>query len=96
MFKIQPFYLSTVGTILEKYPETRNDDKLLFTKFIKHYYKDKLSFFGHYVSLDCLAHLPSATMITRTRAYIQNQLGMYEPTISSAFLRRKNCTNRKK
>ncbi len=58
-----------VAKILEKYPETRNDDRLLYVTYLEEY------FWG--ASREAILYWPSPASIVRIRAEYQNEQWSY-------------------
>ena len=67
-----------VETVLENYPETRNDDIALTIQVWRVFHKEKLNF--EYVKLSDLVQLPREDNIKRVRAQIQNKEKRFLPT----------------
>ncbi|PLR94843.1 hypothetical protein [Bacillus sp. T33-2] len=65
--------ITKVASILNKYPETRNSDVALMVKFWQVFEGHK----GSFVSLNKLFRLERLTSITRSRAKIQNEYGLF-------------------
>lgn len=80
MEKVQIQTLKTkVEIVLEKFPETRNDDVALTIKVWRVFHKEKLNF--EYVKLSDLFALPREDTIKRVRAQIQNKDKRFLPTV---------------
>lgn len=72
-----------VEYLLKEFPETRNSDVLLTIKIWKMFYGAK-----DMMTLEHLYDLPSQDGIKRVRAYFQNTLRIYPPTIKEIALKR--------
>lgn len=75
-----------VGYVLNLFPRTRNSDVALMLQLWKLFYPDELD--GDFVSLQALYRLPKLTSITRVRAKIQNEYGLFAPSAEVQELRR--------
>ena len=75
-------YKSRVYGILEKYPETRDCDKVLTAKYIEVYHPDLLLETNDGLSLPLtnLTKLPPLDSILRNRRIIQNEEGEFPPS----------------
>ena len=67
---------SQVAYVLSHYPETRRSDKTLSIRVWETFYEERLPS-GY--DLAVLYDLPAQTTITRTRAKIQNEYGLFRP-----------------
>jgi|SRR5882724_1818374 len=67
---------SQVAYVLNHYPEARRSDKTLSIRVWETFYEERLR--GGY-GLEVLYELPAQTTITRTRAKIQNEYGLFRP-----------------
>jgi hypothetical protein len=68
--------LSRVGLILNHYPTTRDSDIELQIKYWELYEKDLIN--GNKIYLDEYRKLTKLTSISRSRAFIQNTLGLFQ------------------
>ena len=68
---------SQVAYILSHFPDARGSDTTLAIRLWKTFYPDVLD--GDLLATSDLYHLPAATSITRARAKIQNDYGLYRP-----------------
>jgi hypothetical protein len=67
---------SQVAYVLNHYPEARRSDKTLSIRVWETFYEERLHS-GY--NLDVLYDLPAQTTITRTRAKLQNEYGLFRP-----------------
>lgn len=69
---------SQVAYVLSHFPDARRSDTTLAIRLWKTFYPDVLD--GDLLATSDLYHLPAATSITRARAKIQNDYGLYRPS----------------
>ncbi|MCE1246188.1 MAG: DUF3800 domain-containing protein [Firmicutes bacterium] len=69
--------IAKVGFILNQFPETRDNDKLLTVEIYKTFYSDYLED-GDKIRLNDLLILPKSYEMQRYRAHIQNVLGLFK------------------
>lgn len=67
-----------VKEILEYYPETRENDNLLYVIYLEQYHYIEFNR-ENYINAEEL-QLPSFKTIERNRRYIQNNLGLFKPS----------------
>lgn len=74
--------------ILEKFPESRNDDDLLFLLYVKTYHEDYE--FNGFINWSSLAKITKClySKLERARRKIQNQERLYPPTIEKIAIKR--------
>jgi hypothetical protein len=76
-----------VAYILNHYPQTRNNDKLLTIKVWEVFHPDRI-IDGDKIRLQDILNLPKAYDMQRYRAEIQNQLGLFLPSLQAQETRR--------
>jgi hypothetical protein len=74
-----------VRELLEKYPETRDDDRLLMVKYWNEF--DGIPF-DHTFAMNFITRATSPETIRRSRQYIQAQ-GFFLPTEETVLVRRR-------
>ena len=67
-----------VGYVLSLFPDARNSDVGLAIRVWQLFYPNELD--GEWLHLDALYRLPKVTSITRVRAKIQNEYGLFAPS----------------
>jgi Protein of unknown function (DUF3800) len=70
---------SKVSNILNRFPDTRNSDKILIQKYWKTYYSE-LIYNNDLISLSSLIELENPASIIRSRQKIQNDYGLFRPS----------------
>jgi hypothetical protein len=73
---------------LRKFPETRNDDKLLTYKVFQKLCQEQGEYF--YVPFRLWKELPAFASIQKARQKIQNKEGRFKPNEETKQLRQKN------
>jgi hypothetical protein len=76
-----------VAYVLNHYPRTRNNDKLLTIKVWEVFHPDKI-IDGDKIKLQDILALPKAYDMQRYRAEIQNQLGLFLPSLQAQETRK--------
>lgn len=75
------FKSSKIEYILEKYSDTRNNDTLLFIKYLQEYHcKNEIE---KAIIERILKEAPQQSSIQRSRAWYQNELWLYLPPIET-------------
>lgn len=74
--------------ILDKYPETRNNDLYLWLIYVR-LFEPELSKYIKFIPYDVLEKSISFETIRRLRQKIQNDLGLYPPTDPKVLRRRR-------
>ncbi len=74
-----------VKEILEYYPETRENDNLLYVTYLEQYHYIEFNR-ENYINAEEL-QLPSFKTIERNRRHIQNDLGLFKPSEKTEWKR---------
>lgn len=74
--------------ILDKYPETRNNDLYLWLIYVR-LFEPELSKYIKFIPYDVLKKAVAFETIRRVRQKIQNELGLYPPTDPKVIKRRR-------
>ncbi len=77
-------WVSIIQPILEQYEQARNDDKFLIWKVFEHFKGGR----AESMAFVDFVNLPPFESITRCRRYIQNKLGLFQPTDPDVIKRR--------